>query len=416
MALRLVLDRRVEALRAGPLGRLALLAGIATARTYRPALPGVRFVGVTGTAGKTTTKDLVVAVLAPRLAVTRTPGSRNRYSAVGRTVLATRPWHDACVVEVATAAPGDIARVARLIRPALAVVTVVGMDHQRSFATLEEIAAEKGDLVAALPPDGVAILNADDPLVLGMGARTQARILTYGSSAGAELRAEAVRASWPATLAFTLHYGGRAYPVATRFFGRQALPGVLAALAVAVAVDLPLEDAIDAVARFEPLPGRMSLVRAGGVSFVRDDLKAPLWGMDAVFEFLGEAQAPRKRLVLGGVTNARGARARVYRQLIRQGLEVADEVIVAGAEARYAVGLADAGLPVRACLTVREAADYLRETARDGDLVVLKGDNEKQHGARMALAQIGEVRCWREQCGRRVACDACSLLRIPAGG
>jgi UDP-N-acetylmuramyl pentapeptide synthase len=410
MALRIVLDRRVEAWRAGPFGRLALATGITAARTWRHALGGVTFVGITGTAGKTTAKDLLLAAAGPTLRLTGTHGTRNRYSAVGRTILGARPRQDACVVEIATARPGDVARITRLVRPRIAIVTNIGIDHRRAFRTLEAIAEEKSALVAALPPDGVAVLNADDPLVLAMASRTRARVVTYGEAEDADLRVTGVTASWPDTLAFTLHREGRTYPVRTRLYGRHWLGAVLGALGGAEALGVPLEQAVAGIAATEPPLGRMSAFTAGGIAFMRDDFKAPYWGFGAVCALLAEARAPRKRLVIGEISNLSSGRSYTYRRLARRGLEVADEVIVVGLYAEYVERLRAEGLAVVQFATTREAAAHVRATAVPGELVVLKG-TEASHIGRIALDLDREVACWRELCGRRLMCDACSLLR-----
>jgi UDP-N-acetylmuramyl pentapeptide synthase len=413
MALRLVLDRRVEAWRAGPFGRLALHAGITVARVWRSFLRRTVFVGITGTAGKTTAKELTLAALRTQLRVTGNPGTQNRFSAVGATILRARPRDEVCVVEVAASEPGGIARISALVAPRVALVTSVGVDHQRAFATIEDVAAEKSALLAALPAEGVAILNADDPLVRAMAVRTRARIILAGEAEDAELRATEVGAAWPETLAFTVHHGDVALPVRTRLLGRHQLPAVLGALGAALALGVPLEDAVAAIETAEPTTGRMSPAEGSGIHFVRDDYKAPLWGFDAVLAFLAEAQAPRKRLVVGHVTNFSTPRDQTYRRLARRALEVVDEVIVVGPRARHVENLAAHGLAVTACTTTRAAAEHLRSTALAGELVLLKSA-DAPHLARIPLVLGGrDVRCWREACGRRMLCDSCSLLSRP---
>src|SRR5262249_26493523 len=153
-------------------------------------------------------------------------------SKVGTAILGTRRSDAFCVAEVGARYPGSVARIARLLRPDVAVVTRVGLDHYRVFRTLEGVAAEKGALVAGLAPGGGAGLNADDPHVLAMSALAPGRVVTFGEAAGATLRAEGVSSSWPEPLAFTLHVDGRALPVRTRLHGRHTAVSVLAALGV----------------------------------------------------------------------------------------------------------------------------------------------------------------------------------------
>jgi UDP-N-acetylmuramoyl-tripeptide--D-alanyl-D-alanine ligase len=389
--------------------RDALLAlGLAAARRHRNRLSGPTFIGVTGSVGKTTTKELVAAVLGGEGAGTKTPGSRNQLNLVGRTILQTRQRHAFSVHEVPAWRPGSVREIAALIRPDIAAVTRIGSDHRRVFRTLEATAAEKRALVEALPPDGVAVLNADDPHVLAMANAFPGRVITFGAAADATLRADDVRSSWPDRLTFTLRAEGRAFPVRTQLNGRFWIASVLAAVGVGVALDVPLDRALAAVASVEPVTGRMSVVEQGGVTFVRDDTKAPRWSLDATFEFLAEARAARKVLVLGTISDYPGSMSATYSRTAARALEVADEVAFVGPNSRHALKAGSDSLSAFA--TVREAAEHFRTTLRDGDLVLLKGSVRADHLSRIALNRVSEVRCWRTSCGRVSFCEDCRLL------
>ncbi|HEX6701482.1 MAG TPA: UDP-N-acetylmuramoyl-tripeptide--D-alanyl-D-alanine ligase [Gaiellaceae bacterium] len=391
--------------------RDALLGvGLAAARMHRRRLGSTVFVGVTGSAGKSTTKDLVAAVLRTQLEGTTTPGTANRISIVGRTLLRTRPRHDFCVAEVAAWRPGSVAQIARVLRPQIAVVTNVCADHRKAFRTLEETAIEKAALVAAVPADGVAVLNADDPLVRAMAERFAGRSILVGESPDAELRAEDVRSPWPSSLSFTLRAGDRSLPVPTQLHGRYWTTAVLAALGVGLELGIPLERALEAVAAFEPPAGRMTPVTVDGITFLRDDTKAPLWSFDALHTFLAEARAARKLLVVGTISDTPGAMSRVYRRVAKQSLAVADEVVFVGRNAAHVARVDGA---VRTFPTLSEAAAHLDRELRPGDLVVLKGSRRADHLERLVLARTIGSRCWREACGRASACEACRLLHVP---
>jgi UDP-N-acetylmuramoyl-tripeptide--D-alanyl-D-alanine ligase len=390
--------------------RDALLAlGLAAARVHRRRLGSTVFVGVTGSAGKSTTKALAAAILRTELDGTATPGTANRASVVGRTVLRTRPRHDFCVAEVAAWRPGSVAEIAGVLRPRVGVVTAVRAEHRKVFRTLEATAAEKAALVDALPTDGVAMLNADDPLVLAMAERFGGRTISFGVAEGASLRAEDVRSAWPEPLSFKLRLDGRALEVRTRLHGRHWTSCVLAALGVGLALEIPAERALEAVAAFEPLTGRMSPVEVDGIAFVRDDTKAPIWSFEAIYEFLAEARAARKLLVVGTISDSPGSMSRVYRRVAKRSLEVADEVVFVGAGARHVERL---GTGVRAFASLRDAAGHLDRELRPGDLVVLKGSRRADHLGRLVLSRTVGSRCWREACGRASACEACRLLHV----
>jgi UDP-N-acetylmuramoyl-tripeptide--D-alanyl-D-alanine ligase len=390
--------------------RDALLAvGLAAARVHRRRLRETTFVGITGSAGKSTTEALATAILRTELEGTTTPGTSNRISVVGRTVLGTRSRHDFCVAEVAAWRPGSVAEIARVLRPRVGVVTAVRAEHRTVFRTLDAMAAEKAALVDALPPDGVAVLNADDPLVLAMAERFGGRTITFGAAAGATLRAEDVRSAWPEPLRFTLRLDGRALEVRTGLHGRHWTSCVLAALGVGLALGIPAERALEVVAAFEPLTGRMSPVEVDGIAFVRDDTKAAIWSFEAIYEFLAEARAARRLLVVGTISDSPGSMSRVYRRVAKRSLEVADQVVFVGAGARHVERL---GGVVRAFATLREAADHLDRELRHGDLVVLKGSRRADHLGRLVLARTAGSRCWREACGRSGECETCRLLHV----
>jgi len=399
----------------GPTRDALLRAGLAAARSHRRQLVGTNFVGVTGSGGKTTTKDLIAAVLGTRLTGTKTPGSENRLTTVGRTILETKHRDGFCVAEIPAFEPGSVAEFSALLRPTVGVVTVVGLDHYKSFRNRETIAAEKRKLLDALPDDGVAVLNADDPDVLAMAEGFRGRVISFGLASGATLQADELRSSWPETLAFTLHAGGKRVAVRTQLNGKHWVTSVLAALAVAQALGIPLGAALEAIAAFEPLVGRMSVSRPDGVTFLRDDFKAPLWSIDTVLAFLAEARADRKVIVLGTISDYPGSRTRTYRRIAKRALMIADDVVFVGSNARHVRHLVSGleGERLHMFRTVQEAAEHLARTLRGGELVVLKGSNRADHLARLALARSTQVRCWSSDCRRVRLCDDCRLLRVP---
>ncbi len=369
-------------------GRLAI--GVVSLRRRR--LSGVTFVGVTGSCGKTTAKDLIGAVLASRFAGVVSSGTHNSLRWILPAVLATRRSHRFCVQEIGAAGPDSIDKSIRAFRPDVAVVTTVGQDHYKAFRTLEATAAEKAKLVAAVPPGGTALLNADDPYVLAMRERCVGRVLTYGRSEAADVRAVDVRSDWPDRLSFVALYAGESQPVATRLCGEHWTPCVLAALATGLVLEIPLAESARVVERVEPPPGRMSPVEpAGGVIFMRDDWKAPLWSIPPALEFLRRARAARKIAVIGTLSDYAGANARKYAAVARQALRVADHVVFAGRWARGTLPAADATVPdaLRAFVTVDEAARWLRDFLRSGDLVLLKGSRRVDWLERV-------IRAWTE--------------------
>jgi len=368
---RAVLARRHRGRVASRLRQLALEAGLAAASYHRRSLRGVTFIGVTGSCGKTTTKELIFAALSGRLPGRKNPKSYNSFADVGRTVLRTSSRDRFCVVEVAAWERGSVARSAAVLRPQIAVVTTVGRDHHRAFRTLEATAAEKRALLDAVVDGGSAVLNADDPHVCGMAQGFRGRVITFGRRPGATLRAEDVRSGWPERLSFTLELEGRTLPIRTNLCGEHWVTGVLAALAVAYAMGLPMDQTADALASAQPVPGRMSPIHINGATLIRDDVKSPLWAVDAALDFLAQAQAERKLAVIGSLSDYASPATRVYRSVAGRALSVADEVLFVGPNSRHATKSGDSR--VHALESVPAATAYLQAHLRAGDLVLLKG-------------------------------------------
>jgi UDP-N-acetylmuramoyl-tripeptide--D-alanyl-D-alanine ligase len=390
-------------------GRAVRARLVDRARAHRRSLDSTCFVGVTGGSGKTTTKALITAVLSTRLRGTSSPGTLNTIEAAARTILRTRASDGFAVVETDAWRPGAMTEAAPLLQPDIAVVTTVGREHQKEFGGPEAAAAEIQVLVEAAAR--AAILNADDPLVLAMRGAARTSVITVGDSAEATFRATNVTATWPERLRFTVEYDGRSLPISTKLCGAHWTPAVLAALAVGAQTGIPLATAAEAVEAFEPLAGRLSPVVSGGVTFIRDDWKAPEWSVGLALDFMAAAHAERKVIVIGWISNRAGSVPSVYGRLAEEALAVADEVALVGALAAGA-GVDPVDGRLRCFATVRDAARYFDATLRDGDLVLLKGVDD--HLQRIILARETSVRCWRERCGRRVFCDACYLRRLPA--
>jgi UDP-N-acetylmuramyl pentapeptide synthase len=269
--------------------------------------------------------------------------------------------------------------------------------------------------VAAVPDDGLAVLNADDPRVMAMAGSCRGRVLTYGLTPDAAIHAESVTSSWPDRLSFVAIHGEQRVVVHTRLCGVHWTHACLAAITVGAGFGIPLADAAAALADVEPGPGRLSPVEAAGVTFLRDEVKASLWSIGPSLEFLRSARAPRKVAVIGTISDYGGRASAVYASVARQALEVADEVIFVGPQALRCSGARalPKGAALHAFLTAREAHAHLSNTLVAGDLVLLKGSQRADHLLRLVLARKRRIACWRTTCRRIKFCDECLLLHVP---
>lgn len=410
------LARRVRDLGRAVMWRRDRWSGLLGARLQRQRLNGVTFVAITGSAGKTATKDLSAAVLSILGPCHSTDITTNDEAGVAETVRGTSPGDRFGIVELSAARPGYLDRSLRLVRPHIGVVTLVARDHLSSFKSLEAIAAEKGKVVEALPPDGVAVLNLDDPLVRAIGEGCGRRVIWIGEGEGATLRLRGARSRYPAPLTMEVEYGGRSYEVATTLHGTHLALPVLAALGVGLAAGVPLEQAIAALAHASVTPGRMQVMGADdGVVFLRDDWKAPLWSFPAPLEFVREAQAARKVLIIGTLSDYSLSASKLYPKVARQALEIGDLVVFVGPHALRALKARrspDDGA-LLAFPEIRDAAAYLRAELRAGDLVLVKGSHKADHLTRLILDRFRPVQCWDERCRLSLLCEFCPQLHAP---
>lgn len=255
---------------------LAALARLAAAVAAELVDGGLRIVGITGSSGKTSTKDLVAAVLAPLGEVVAPPGSFNNELGHPWTVLRADRDTDFLVLEMSARHPGNIAALAAIAPPSVAVVLNVGTAHLGEFGSREAIAATKSELPQAVPSSGVVILNADDPAVAAMAGVTAARVVRVSRSPGADLWAEGVTLDELARPRFTLHAGADATEIALAVHGDHQVSNALCAAAVALECGATLEQVATALAGAGPVSRhRMQVAtRADGVTVVNDAYNA----------------------------------------------------------------------------------------------------------------------------------------------
>jgi len=375
------------------------------------------FVAVTGSLGKTTAKELTGAVLESRGRVLRTRHNQNDGFGVPRTILRVRPWHRYAVVEVGIGGPGQMRRLARLVRPDIAVILGVGATHTQGFPSLDVHAAEKGILLDYVARDGFRIVNGDDPRVAPLLDRQPGVHLRFGIGSGCDVRAEDLSGDWPERLRFRVRVGNESREVRTRLVGLHWYPSVLAALSVGQVLQVPLSDSIEAIAGVPPFTGRLSPMRIpGGAIVLRDDYHASATALSVGLEVLSRARAARRRiLVISDYSDSGLHRRKRLSELAERAFGAVDMVMVVGSDAGYGKRkLLDRGFPPEAVLaaeSMQEAVALLASEIGEGDLVLLKG-RTTDHMARVYHALLGTIRCRRSQCGKTVLCDFCPDLGI----
>lgn len=388
------------------------------AKHWRPILRKPVFIGITGSAGKTTTKELLLGVLSHRRQGIANPASLNVLPEVAKTILRLRPTHDFCVAEMGAPEPGALNEPLALFQPNIGIVTVIGNDHWSAYNSREEIAKEKTKLIASLPPTGTAVLNADDDLVLAMARNTTAKVITYGISPKAELRAEHIHAAWPDRLEFTLTFGNERVHIRTQLCGSHWIPAVLSAIGGGLAAGMSLTECADGIASVAPFEGRMQpVMNAGGVTFIRDDYKAPLWTIDACFAFMKSARAKRRIIVIGELSDVVSKKERKYERAAKIAQDIVDMTIFVGPWATSTLKTRKPGAKdsLRVFGHVRDAAEFINGNTTEGDLVLLKGTNKQNHLIRIIMARTGNIACWRDDCARDWFCNECPDRNNPSG-
>lgn len=350
---------------------LQALADLGRAARARLTCP---VIAITGSCGKTTVKEMVGQILV-RHRCGRTPrASFNNQIGVPLTLLDAELQDEFVLCEFGSNAPGEIAHLAALARPTIGVVTLVGPVHLEGLGSVEGVAEEKAALVDAIPPGGVAILNADDPRVTAMAPRCRGRVVTVGLTWDADLQAGHVIQTDQGVYFTTTGFAGFEVPVLGE---HQAVLALLAA-AVARELGVSLEDSAAALRAFKPPPMRLAVVQAGGITILNDAYNANPSSMGVALGLLILWPDRRKVFFCGDMLEL-GAESRAAHEELGRTVAQADvaRLICVGRESQATARAAvDAGLATEDVTTVPDAdaaARIAAEVVGDGDVVLVKG-------------------------------------------
>jgi UDP-N-acetylmuramoyl-tripeptide--D-alanyl-D-alanine ligase len=330
-------------------------------RAARARLPE-RVVGVTGSVGKTTVKDLLAGVLAVRFRVAASERSFNNELGVPLTLVGAVGDAEALVVEMGARGIGHVAALCRIARPTVGIVTAVGHGHTEHFGTREDVARGKGELVEALPAAGVAVLNGDDPLVRAMATRTAARVVLVGSER-ADVTAEAVTLDDGLRASFVLRSPGGSAPVRLAARGAHQVANALAAAGAGLALGLSPDEVAEGLAAPVGSPWRMDLVRTpAGALVLNDAYNANPLSMAAALRALAALPARRRVAVLGTMAELGAVAEAEHRAVAALAAELGIELLAVD-EPRYGTA------PVSGIEAALDGLGPLTE----GDAVLVKG-------------------------------------------
>lgn len=371
---------------ADPLAALALLAHYVVARVR--ALGRLKVVGITGSNGKTTTKNMLRAILSAQGPTVAPQGSYNNQVGAPYTMLLIDEQTRFLVVEMGASAIGDIARIIGIVVPDISVVLKVGMAHAGEFGGIEQTQKAKSEIVTSLPATAIAVLNRDDQRVVAMAGLTAARPVWFGlddqaDDGAAGIWADDLRATSAGTV-FTLVAGRQRREVTLRILGEHHVMNALAAIAVALELGVPLDDAVAALGTIERAERwRMEVLHpGGGITVINDAYNASPDSTAAALKTLAQIVTPGERSVaVLGEMNALGEYAdeehdRIGRLVVRLNIQ---KLVVIGHRARHihnAAGLEGSWDGESVLVeTGDEAYDLLRDELRAGDVVLVKSSN-----------------------------------------
>ncbi len=344
------------------------------AANYRKSLP-LKVLGITGSNGKTSTKDFAAAVLGRRFQVTKTEGNFNNHVGLPRTILEATSAHEVAVWELGMNHPGEIAMLATIAMPDAAIITNVGIAHIEFMGSREAVAREKGALAAAVGPEGWVVLNADDPFSAKIAAGTRARVILAGTSAGAVCAGEISQSAQGSE--FTILEGAHRCRAQLPVPGLHMVQNALLAVAAGRAFGLSLEECAEGLASAPLTKARLQIRDIHGVQFMDDSYNANPESMKAALRTLVELDSEGKRIAVLGEMGELGSESeRGHREVGEEAATLGiDHLITIGklgalmAEAARKSGLGQS----TAVPSTTAAAELLMQIAEAGDLVLVKG-------------------------------------------
>ncbi|PKN98386.1 MAG: UDP-N-acetylmuramoylalanyl-D-glutamyl-2, 6-diaminopimelate--D-alanyl-D-alanine ligase [Chloroflexi bacterium HGW-Chloroflexi-4] len=353
----------------------------------------LKVIGITGSVGKSTTKELVAEVLSHRFKTLKNIGNYNNEVGLPLTLLRLGKGYECAVLEMGFFVPGEIKQLCDIALPQVGILTNIGTVHAERAGSQAEIARGKSELVQALPadPEGTAILNIDDPWIVPMASQTKARVFFYGIDPKAELWADDIISQGLNGIHFTLHYHGQSYSMQAPVIGRHSIHTVLRTVAAGLVEGMQMPEIIHALQQASSQLRLVAVHTRQGALLLDDTYNASPESTLAALNLLNDLPG-RKIAVLGGMYELGMYEKSGHEMIGIRAAEVADQLITFGEHARMISASAiQAGLASSAVTSfdeVDEVVDALQSILKQGDIVLVKGS----HGLRMdRIVQALEV-------------------------
>ncbi len=350
------------------------LVALQTLATAVRKVWGKPLVGVTGSAGKTTTKEAIAHVLSTRFRVLRSEGNFNNHFGLPLMLLKLEPEHDVAVIEMGMSHAGEIRALAKIARPEIGVVTNVAPVHLEFFDSLACIARAKYELIESLPHSGTAVLNADDEYVSQFGRDFKGKVITYGTRATADIRSENVQSRGTEGSEFDVVMANGREHARLALVGEHNILNALAAVAVGIARGLKPSEAVAALATLTPTDKRGQVLQLGNITVINDCYNSNPKALNAMVDALAAMKAGRRIVVAGEMLELGPAGAEMHRAAGQHIAEKKIEVLlgVRGLAQAMVEGARQAGMHAEFVSTPEQAGEWLARETRDGDIVLLK--------------------------------------------
>jgi UDP-N-acetylmuramoyl-tripeptide--D-alanyl-D-alanine ligase len=350
------------------------LIALQTLATAVRKLWGKPLIGVTGSAGKTTTKEAIAHVLASKFRVLKSEGNFNNHFGLPLMLLKLEPENDLAVIEMGMSHAGEIRALAKIAHPEIGVVTNVAPVHLEFFDSLAGIARAKYELIESLPSNGTAVLNADDEYVSHFGRDYKGRVIKYGTTFAADVSAENVQSKGAEGSEFDVVVAGTRHYTHLPLVGEHNVLNALAAVAVSIACGIKASDAIAALATLKPADKRGQVLQLGNITVINDCYNSNPKALKAMVDALCAMKAARRIVVAGEMLELGPAAEALHRESgSHMGEKKIDVLIGVRGLARALVdGAQQAGMRAEFVATPEEAGEWLARETRDGDVVLLK--------------------------------------------
>ena len=351
------------------------LVALQTLATAVRKLWGKPLIGVTGSAGKTTTKEAIAHVLASKFHVLKSEGNFNNHFGLPLMLLKLKPEHDLAVIEMGMSHAGEIRALTKIAQPEIGVVTNVAPVHLEFFDSLAGIARAKYELVESLPSSGTAVLNVDDEYVAQFGRDFKGRVIGYGTASAADIRAENLQSHGADGSDFEIVAGGTREPAHLPLVGDHNVLNALAAVSVSIACGMKISEAVSALSTLKPADKRGQVVQVGNITVINDCYNSNPKALHAMIDVLAAMKAGRRILVAGEMLELGPAGEEMHRAAGKHAAEKKIDMLlgVRGLAQAMVEGAKQAGARAEFVVAPEDAGEWLSRETRDGDVVLLKG-------------------------------------------